>query len=514
MEFGGLTLGKKHCEIVQGQLVARLDHLEHDFRFQVKVHDAESPWYQVKVLPPPVLVPLDGRSTPQVRLHYPAYTDLGDQDLEDGSGNIDAVAGTSATLRAATDRAVAHAWIEYRPEAPLVHEAAFLGLLGSQHPASLLALTACGRQIWERVPVRLGPTGRELAVDFLPRVTGTYALHFEDEAGLAGTRRFNLRVFPDPPPVVNLKRPSRSRDSLDLLPGADVHVQVSAEDTQYGLRSVFLEYRCKDEPARQVSFYDHRSSDLALAQFLTALAPAPLPSLMPAIAGSGLPVFRPQRLQLARVLSLQQVQHADGSGLREGDVVILQACADDFDDVSVDKPAARSHEIELRIVGPAALQTTLNQVQAQVQQELLRLRKMQQEAVEHVIAAQQQWQNTGRLRPKDVDHLLQAEQLQQQIRARVGQPEEGLRADVNRALRSFSANHLPRLRRPGTDGDSRRGTGAAGTGGITADRAAFDDRARRMRTRLRRPGRRKTATAPSARPGSTRKRWKTRSMSC
>src|SRR5207253_1010479 len=101
-----------------GLFTARLERVERSFRFQVHAHDAVSDWHAVSVLPPPVLVPLDGRPTPQVRLIYPTYTDLPDQDLPDGSGNIEAVLGTRATLRAATDRPVVKAWIEYRPEDP------------------------------------------------------------------------------------------------------------------------------------------------------------------------------------------------------------------------------------------------------------------------------------------------------------------------------------------------------------------------------------------------------------
>src|SRR5262249_57682300 len=88
------------CPVLKGQepnrgtLVARRERVERDFRFQIRANDAVSDWYEVTVLPPPVLVPLDGRPSPQVRLDYPNYTGLTPYDLPDGSGNIEAVAGT------------------------------------------------------------------------------------------------------------------------------------------------------------------------------------------------------------------------------------------------------------------------------------------------------------------------------------------------------------------------------------------------------------------------------------
>jgi hypothetical protein len=420
-----------------GSLIVRRERVDRTFRFQVRANDAASDWREVVVLPPPVLVPLDGRASPQVHLEYPAYTDLPPQDLPDGSGNVEAVAGTRVTLRAATDRTVARAWVEYRPEPALVGPAAFLGSLASLDPVGVSAALVCGQEVWGPVPVHLDSTGRQLSVEFLPRISGTFALRFEDESGLGNTRLFDLRIFRDPEPKVNLVRPSSAYDSLDVLPGADVPLQVLAEDPQFALRSVFLEYRCqKGAPARRLHLYDYKAVGLAVPQLLAALAghPTPVPALR----------LRPQRLHIDRRLSLDRIKHADGSALKEGDVVALQGCADDFDNVTLNKELGRSHEVELCVVSRSRLEATLAKAQAQVQQELVRLHQMQQEALRQVIGAEQQWRNTGRLRDRDMDQLFQAEQLQQQIRARVGTPREGLRAEVARLLNAFRDNHLPR----------------------------------------------------------------------
>lgn len=443
VEFDGLAPARQLCNVVPGKepgtgtLLARRDRVEKSFRFQVKANDAVSPWHEVAVLPTPMLAPLDGRPSPRIHLRYPVYTDLPEQDLPDGSGNIDAVAGTVVAWRAGADRPVARAWIEYRPEPAAVEPAAFLGALGSVHPLGLLATAAGGREVWERVPLHIDSTGKVLTATFLPRVSGTYALHLEDESGLGSVRLFDLRIFRDPEPTVTLERPAPVHDSLDLLPGANFQLQLTAEDPQFALRSVYLEYRCRpgDTP-RRLPLYDHAALGQALPQLLTGLAgqPAPVPDLR----------LRPKGLQVAQRLSLQWFKHVNGAPLQEGDVLIFQPCADDFDDVAVDKKPGRGHEVQLRVVSRPALEILLNQAQSQVQREITRLRRMQQDALQQVIGPEGQWRNTGQLRDRDVDQVLQAEQLQQQIRARVGDKKEGLQAEVARVLRAMRDNHLPR----------------------------------------------------------------------
>ena len=93
-----------------GTFLARLEpnRVQRSFAFQVRANDAASEWYPITVLPPPLLVPLDGKASPQVRLDYPAYTDLKPQHLPEGIGNVEAVAGTLVELaRRPTGRSLA-----------------------------------------------------------------------------------------------------------------------------------------------------------------------------------------------------------------------------------------------------------------------------------------------------------------------------------------------------------------------------------------------------------------------
>ena len=68
-----------------------------------------------------------GKASPQLRLDLPRYTDLPTpQYLPAGNGNIDAVSGTIVPLRAAADRPLRRAWIEYQPETPQAPAGVFL----------------------------------------------------------------------------------------------------------------------------------------------------------------------------------------------------------------------------------------------------------------------------------------------------------------------------------------------------------------------------------------------------
>jgi hypothetical protein len=449
IEFEGLSSSRdtkeypiSEDEAKVGTFRAKLDmtRQQYPFRFRVRANDATEPrregaWFTVGVAQPPRLASLGGLPSPQVELYYPAYTDKpSPEGLSPGVGRIEAIAGTRAVLRAAADRPIAHAWLSYRPTEPLVGLGSLLGPVGVPAPIEAAAAAVAGQSVWDRVPGRVEPDGRRFTVEFQPPVPGQYVLTLEDEEGLTKDYDYDLLLAQDPIPAVRLLRPAGNQS---VLPDAEITLQVEAED-DLAVRSAWLEYRRKDrdghaldpEPLR-LPLYDHQAVGQALPPLLTALAGQPAP---PPAAQARL---RPRLLQLSRRWPLQGL-------VKEGDVLVIQACADDFNDVSAHHTPGRSHEVELRVVGPPALAAVLDEAQARVQQELLRLREWQEKALKKVIAAEQQARATGKLRPEDFDGLVEAEQLQKQIQARVGPTkEEGLRAELRRLEQMMRDNHLP-----------------------------------------------------------------------
>lgn len=416
-----------------GVLVVRLEpnRVPRTFRYRVRANDAETPWKTVRVLPPPQLAPLDGRPSPQIHLDFPAYTDLPARDLADGGGSVDGVTGTIVRLRAATDRPIARAWVELANDPPRAAITAGLLPVAPDNPLSAVALSGAADAITGRTPARLDATGQRFGLSFRPYVGGPYTLRFEDEAGVGGKRSLDVRLQPDPSPAANLERPSAGQDSLSVLPDAALPLVVRVDDPTFAVRSAWLEYRCgRDEPTQHIPLYDHRAIGSAVPQMITAV---PVPPVR----------LRPQQVAIDRRLEMKQFRHADGRPLTAGDTLTLQVAADDFDDVTVPKPPGRSHEVEVHVVGPSALLTDLQKAEADVQRELKEMLQLQRDALDRTTPAETQRRQSGGLKPEDQERLVQAEQLQQQLRSRLGNDREGLKSAVDKLRRAMRDNPLP-----------------------------------------------------------------------
>src|SRR5579864_4383445 len=440
--FGGLPPSSQTWVIERkedkGRFVAHLEpsKITRSFRFRVHINDADSGWREVQVLPPPELAPLDGRPSPQIRLEYPRYSDLPPKQLPDGASSFETYIATSVHFRAATNRPISRGWIVYRPDAPVLNTVAALGPLGAAQPLESLALAAGGQAVWAPIPLAISQGGKQIEAVFTPRLSGTYALRIEDDTGFGATRLVDIRVQPDPSPTLTLDRPSASHDSLSVTPNAKLPLRSQIDDPVFAIRSVALEFRMhRSDSPRTVVYYDHEQVGRMLPTLAQALTGMPVPAIAPLR-------LRPKQLTLDRRLALSEFRHPDGSPLHEGDVLILQMVGDDFDDVSGSKPPGRSHEVELRIVSAATLEALLNRDESKIRQDLLKVQQWQREARQKTAEALEQKRDTGKLRPEDLDKLLQAEQLQQQVRSRIGNEKEGLRAEVERVRQAQKDNYL------------------------------------------------------------------------
>jgi hypothetical protein len=451
IEFEGLSssrevkeypIQKGDKEAASGTFQAKLDmtRQQHAFRFRVRANDATFPkrpgaWQTIRVAQPPQLAALEGSPSPQWELRYPAYTDLPSPvKLPPGVGLVEAIAGTDVVLRAATDRPIASASLRLVPTEEIVLPGLAVAPIGSRLPLEALANVAGGSAVLDRVPAKLAPDGRRFHIAFRPFVSGLGILRLEDDEGLAKEYEYQFRVNPDPLPIVSLVRPSSSQS---VLADAEITLQVLAEDEIFALRSVYLEYHRKDKEGRpleepgRLSLYDRHALGAALPQLASALAMQLVPVPGPAWR------LRPKRLEISRRWPLTGL-------VQEGDILVIQACAEDFNDVVAHRVPGRSAEIELRIVGRHALAAILDEKQSKIQQELLRLREWQEKALKKVIEAQQQHKATGKLRPEDHEGLIEAEQLQKQIQARIGEtPEQGLRGELKKLEQTVKDNKLP-----------------------------------------------------------------------
>src|SRR5262249_41915915 len=139
-----------------------------------------------------------------------------------------------------------------------------------------------------------------------------------------------------------------------VLPTATLVQRLIADDPPISerlpvgaLRSVFLEYRTKeDDPPRRLVYFEHND---------VAGAPRRWVYLNPTD-----PKEPPTKLEIEGPLPIAQFKHRNGTALRPGDVLILRACAHDFDDVSVNKAPGPSPEVRILIVDHSGLELNLN----------------------------------------------------------------------------------------------------------------------------------------------------------
>lgn len=433
-------------------VTARFDpaRVSNTFDVQVRANDAATDWLTVDVVPPPRLVPFDGRPSPQLTLVRPAYTGL-PPAVVDGAEQIDVPTGTVVTFRAATDVRLSAAILTYAGDRSAVAPAIPLAGLGQLDPLAAIAAQEMADGLTADIPLTLSGDGTRLSATFVPPLSGPYALKLTDDTGLTGTRTLVITLTPDPVPEVTLARPLPGRDAQYLTPAAAVRVEAFAKDPLYGARRLFLEYRVgRDGPLRVLPL---GGSGSLLEEPLVAAA-----------GGAAVTFARPAgNIESDTRVPIAQFTRDDGSPLREGDLIVLRAAADDFDDVAPLKGPGRSPtEVEIRVAAPEAIDAWLQKELAAIRPELVRIREQQRDARQKV--AEVIPLPGGALAPGDRDRLVGAEQGQRQITGRVTDPALGLRAKADLLRETVRANDLPR-----TNTTDRVGVVAAELG-RTADR--------------------------------------------
>jgi hypothetical protein len=400
----------------------RLDpgRLSQNFSFRIRANDADTGWQKVDVLPPPRLVPLDGRASPQINVMPPVYTNLKPFDLPDGAAVIEVPLGTAIALRAASDSRLASATLAFQGDRSVVERCAGFAHLGSLDAVSALGARLLADAVGADIPLMLSADAKVMQAIFTPSMSGMYALKMTDETGLNGSRLIEIRLAADPAPMLAMLRPSLGRDPGIVVPDATIPVHISADDKVYALRTAFLEYRVgSDGPIRKIALPD------ALAA-----------------ATSAAPRLHPTRIESSFALRVAAFRRDDGTPVRDGDTVFLRAAANDWDDVSVLKEPGRSGDFELRIASRDAIEAILQKELAALRPELIRAREQQREALRKTADAKPR--GDGTLSPAEREQLLGAEYAQRQVRGKVADPRDGLRAKAEMLRELARANKLPR----------------------------------------------------------------------
>jgi hypothetical protein len=410
-------------------VAARLDpgRLAQDFRFRIRANDNDTGWQSIAVVQPPRLVPLDGRPSPQVAAIPPAYTRVPPFGLPDGAAVIEVPLGTALTLRAASDVPLARAELHFQGDRSRVESGAGLAPIGLTNPIGALAAQRLADSIGLDVPLLLSGDSKRMEAAFTPAMTGMYVLAMTDASGLTGTRLLEIRLVPDPAPVVTLLRPTSGRDAPLLVPDAKLSVQISTEDRVYGLRRVFLEYRVGPDGRLRTIPLD----SAAAARALPALVGEP----------ASMTAREPQVLAYEFSLPVSAFRKDNGEAIGVNDTIFLRAAADDWDDVSILKQPGRSGEFEIRITTREAVDAFLQKELSALRPELARVREQQRDATTRTEDVKPQ--PDGMLTLADRERLLAAEQAQRQVRGRIADSRDGLRARAEMLRHLARANNLP-----------------------------------------------------------------------
>jgi hypothetical protein len=292
-------------------------------------------------------------------------------------------------------------------------DAGKLALLGLPNPLAVAVAHQVGGQAWARVPVELDESRTQLLIHFRPWLSGKYAIHIEDNSGLVNDYFLKIQVQPDPIPVVKLEQPVSNRA---VLPKAEINLQIDAHDEKFGLRSVFLEFWRKDKhgyvvgPVQRLPLYNAGMAAKGDNQGVTDADGKPL-TLPPNSK------FKPDYLKVIKRWSLEGL-------VKEGDVLVIRAGADDHNDVAAMNTPGYSHEVELAIVGKTEMNISLDKAQATLQDKLARLKELQKGALENVEEIEQKWAKgkplSADVLKKLLDKAQDADQWQKEMKDLIG----------------------------------------------------------------------------------------------
>ena len=428
----GVTESDKRKNFAEA--TARLDphRIPKNFKFRVRANDDVTGWISVTLAPPPKLVPLDGRQSPQMHLSYPAYTDLPANNLPDGSSTLEAVHGTRIRFSAAADRRIVKAVLIPQVDRIAMNEAICVAGLAGFNPIGSLGSAALAKDVTADIPVGIsGDDGTRLHAEFTPHLAGLYKFLFTDETGLSGVRLLDFRMTTDPEPVVTLERPFMGKDPAALLPTSAVMVEARAEDRTFAVKTLYLEYRVggPDAPARAIRLLS---------------GPTVGPNAATVVGGlCSLGEVRQSAVAAVGQFPISIFTKPDGTAPVDGDRITIRAAATDFDTVGVLKEPGRSkEEFTIEVVSKSTLDMTFQRELAKLRSPLLKMREQQRSVRERTEDLQKQAEKKP-LTPEQSGQLGQLEREQRGIRNDLADPRDGIQRQAQLLKDTIRANNVP-----------------------------------------------------------------------
>jgi hypothetical protein len=196
-----------------------LPRVDRNLEYRVEAPRAQSRVFAITVREPPRLAGF------RTHLTYPAYSGLGNETLNSGSGDVAALKGTDVDLRVLTNRPMAKAWLEWRDD--------------RDGESRRVELESADGTTWK--------------TEFRLMQPASYAVVLGDDQGGERLRSPRYRVDPvaDRAPYLTLHYP---QDDHDLTEDMMERIVADAAD-DYGFSSARVIYKVDDGPEHYTGFH-------------------------------------------------------------------------------------------------------------------------------------------------------------------------------------------------------------------------------------------------------------------
>jgi len=344
------------------------------FSYSIVAGDDRIDWRAVDVVPAPEEFGL------KLKVQFPKYTNLPNEEYPEGKGHVRAVFGSNVELAAHSNKPLAKAE---------------------------LAWSKSGA----RTPATIGADKTSLTATFPVDREDDYRILLTDEEGMTNAERsprlFKVTPVVDQPPDVTLEKPTTD---MDVTERALVPIRALIKD-DFGVAGVELVYSVTPPNAG--------TNEPQAENHIPLISPDDAPT----------------RLVVPHEWSLEPLR------VKNGAVIKLRVEATDKRD-KPGPNVGKSREIRLRVVSKDELLASIEGQQQRIREELQRINQLQQNAHKQTSDLARQAEIVGKLKPEDQEALSTVETTQRNVRSKVADPDQGLQKQVADLIQELRNNRI------------------------------------------------------------------------
>lgn len=374
----GDGVGEKPAPLVMQTFTASLDATSQPFEFSIKGGDADTGWRKVDVVPAPDVTRLDVTVTP------PEYTGLPATTLPEGKGHLKGLVGSKVKVVAESNKPI-----------------------------------RAGRLAWERLgatPGVISDDHRRLTAEFVITETDSYQIFLEDEQSMTNEHRsprlYRVEAQGDAPPEVKIEKPSQD---MEVTSQAKIPIRWLVRD-DFGIQTVERLFQI-DRPGAKIDSAEK--------------GPAPPEERANIFAGEN----RPKQQAIDEEWDLSSLP------LPVGSVITFRGAAKDFRDPPGPN-VGESRPIRLMVVSQADLVRQVDAEQKLIREEIQRIRKMEETALDQTEGLEEEVRNKGSLEGPSREKLQTVETTQRRIREKTAGQDGSIQDRIRQLTEKLAANRV------------------------------------------------------------------------